>query len=93
MPEGVAITGPEMVEPTLAVVANDGKTGLFVAKGQKSALPGGRSALARATTVAVRGPAPHRLGAAERPAARHGQRGLPGGRWLGVRPSNAETNS
>lgn len=35
MPPGVVISGPESVEPTLAVVAADGRTWLFVGKRQK----------------------------------------------------------
>lgn len=52
---GVTIEGPEMVAPTLAVIAEDGKAWLFVGKGQKPLLPQGDPALAKATTVKVRG--------------------------------------
>ncbi len=53
MPDGIKITGPEMVAPSLAVVAEDGKAWLFIAKGQKPPLPAGDPLLARATTVNI----------------------------------------
>ena len=52
---GITITGPEMVAPTLAVIAEDGKAWLFVRKGQKPLLPAGDPVLATAKTVNVRG--------------------------------------
>lgn len=53
IPAGIEVTGPEMVENTLAVVADDGKAWLFVAEGQTAPLPAGDPALAKATTVKV----------------------------------------
>jgi hypothetical protein len=53
IPAGIEVTGPEMVENTLAVVTDDGKAWLFVAEGQKAPLPAGDPALATATTVQV----------------------------------------
>jgi hypothetical protein len=55
VPEGVVITGPENVANTLAVLATDGRAWLFVGKGEKPVLPPGDAALAKATTVNVRG--------------------------------------
>ena len=55
MPQGVTITGPEMVAPTLAVVAEDGKAWVFVGKGQKPAVPAGDPSVAKAKTVNIQG--------------------------------------
>jgi hypothetical protein len=44
-----------MVEPTLAVIAEDGQAWLFVGKGQKPLLPASDPALAKAKTVKVSG--------------------------------------
>ena len=55
VPAGITVTGPEMVAPTLAVIADDGKAWLFMKKGQKPLLPAGDPALAKAKTVNVRG--------------------------------------
>ena len=52
-PAGITIQGPEMVEPTLAVIAEDGRAWLFVAEGQKALLPASDPALAKAKTVKV----------------------------------------
>jgi hypothetical protein len=54
VPAGITITGPEMVAPTLAVIADDGNAWLFVAEGQKPLLAGD-PVLAKAKTVKVRG--------------------------------------
>jgi hypothetical protein len=51
---GVTVQGPEMVEPTLAVIAEDGQAWLFLGKGQKPLLPASDPALAKAKTVRVR---------------------------------------
>ena len=55
LPPGITIEGPEMVEPTLAVIARDGQAWLFVRKGQASLLPASDPAFAKAKTVQVRG--------------------------------------
>ena len=55
VPAGITIEGPEMVEPTLAVVAGDGQAWLFVGKGRKPLLPASDPALAKAKTVTIRG--------------------------------------
>lgn len=55
VPEGVTISGPEMVAPTLAVIGDDGKAWVFVGKGQQPPLPPGDPVLARATKVGVQG--------------------------------------
>jgi hypothetical protein len=51
IPAGVTISGPESVANTLAVIADDGKAWIFVAKGQQP-LPGAADR-AKATTVNV----------------------------------------
>lgn len=51
MPPGVVISGPENVESTLAVVAADGRTWLFVGKGQKPLVT--PAAGAKVTTVDI----------------------------------------
>ena len=55
VPAGITVTGPEMVAPTLAVIADDGKAWLFVGESQKPLLPAGDPALATAKTMKVRG--------------------------------------
>ena len=55
VPEGVTLSGPEMVAATLAVIGDDGKAWVFVGKGQQPPLAPGDPALARATTIEVRG--------------------------------------
>ena len=54
LPEGITVTGPEMVEPALAVIANDGKAWVFLARGQEPMLASDPT-LAKAVTVPVRG--------------------------------------
>jgi hypothetical protein len=54
-PAGITIEGPEMVEPTLAVIAEDGRAWLFVAKGQKPLLAAADPVLAKAKSVQVSG--------------------------------------
>ena len=53
MPQGMVVSGPEMVASTLAVIAEDGRAWVFVEKGQKAILPSGDRALTNATTVNV----------------------------------------
>lgn len=48
LPEGVKISGPESVANTLAVVADDGRSWVFAAKGQAPLAP---DAAAKATAV------------------------------------------
>jgi hypothetical protein len=55
VPAGITTTGPEMVAPTLAVIADDGKAWLFVGEGEKPLLPSDDKALTTAKTVKVRG--------------------------------------
>jgi hypothetical protein len=55
VPAGITIEGPEMVEPTLAVIAESGQAWLFVGKGQKPLLAASDPALAKARTVQIRG--------------------------------------
>jgi hypothetical protein len=55
LPAGITISGPEMVAPTLAVVADDGRAWLFVASGQPPLLAASDPAAGKATTVPVRG--------------------------------------
>jgi hypothetical protein len=53
IPAGVKISGPESVSSALAVVPNEGKAWVFVAKGEKTPLPAEDPAMASATTVKV----------------------------------------
>src|SRR5215213_6848244 len=53
MPPGVVITGPENVASTLTVIADNGATWVFTAKGQKPLLPAGAAALVKPTAVNV----------------------------------------
>lgn len=53
VPAGITVQGPEMVEGTLAVVAEDGQAWLFLGKGQKPLLSASDPALAKAKTVKV----------------------------------------
>jgi hypothetical protein len=53
MPEGITITGPEMVAPALAVLAEDGKAWLFIEKGQKTSFLAGDPLLGKATRVNI----------------------------------------
>ncbi len=55
VPPGITIEGPESVEPTLAVIAQDGQAWLFVRKGKAPLLPSSDPAFAKAKTVPVRG--------------------------------------
>lgn len=55
VPPGITIEGPETVEPTLAVIAQDGQAWLFVRKGKAPLLPSSDPAFAKAKTVQVRG--------------------------------------
>jgi hypothetical protein len=55
LPAGVTISGPEMVAPTLAVVADEGKAWVFVARGQKPLLASNDPAFAKSATVPVQG--------------------------------------
>lgn len=55
VPAGITIEGPEMVEPTLAVVGQDGQAWVFVRKGKTPLLPSSDPAFAKAKTVPVRG--------------------------------------
>ena len=52
-PAGVAVNGPENVASTLTVIAENGASWVFVAKGQKPLLPAGGAALVKPTTVNV----------------------------------------
>ena len=51
IPAGVTIQGPESVANTLAVVADNGKAWVFVAKDQKPLLPAGDRTLAGTTII------------------------------------------
>jgi hypothetical protein len=53
IPAGVKVSGPESVSSTLAVVPNEGKSWVFVAKGEKAPLPADDPAMASANTVKV----------------------------------------
>jgi hypothetical protein len=53
IPAGVVVSGPENVASTLTVIADNGASWVFVAKGQKSLLPAGAPALVKPTTVNV----------------------------------------
>jgi hypothetical protein len=53
MPPGVVITGPENVASTLTVIAENGATWVFTAKGQKPLLPAGGAALVKPTAVSA----------------------------------------
>ena len=55
VPAGITVTGPEMVAPTLAVIADDGKAWLFVAKGKQPLSPADDPAVKTAKTINVRG--------------------------------------
>lgn len=55
VPAGITIDGPQMVQPTLAVIAENGQAWLFVAKGQKPLLAASDPAFAKARTVQVNG--------------------------------------
>lgn len=55
VPEGITVSGPEMVAPALAVIGDDGKAWVFVGNGQQPPLAPGDPALARATRIEVRG--------------------------------------
>lgn len=55
LPEGISVTGPEMVEPTLAVVTNDGRAWVFVARGKKPVVAADDPAFAKAVTVPIGG--------------------------------------
>jgi hypothetical protein len=53
LPPGVVVNGPESVASTLTVIAENGASWVFVAKGQKPLLPAGGPAPAKPTTVNV----------------------------------------
>ena len=53
MPPGVVFNGPESVASTLTVIAENGPSWVFVAKGQTPLLPLGGPALVKPTTVNV----------------------------------------
>ena len=53
IPAGVKVSGPENVSSALAVVPNEGKAWVFLAKGEKAVLPANDPAIASATTVKV----------------------------------------
>ena len=53
IPPGVVVNGPENVASTLTVIAENGASWVFVAKGQTPLLPAGAPALVKPTTVSV----------------------------------------
>ena len=53
IPAGVVINGPESVVPALTVVADNGASWVFVAKGQKPLAPAGSTAPATSKTINV----------------------------------------
>jgi hypothetical protein len=55
LPPGVKVSGPEMVAPALAVVADDGKAWVFAKKGEPGILPANDPAAAKATRIDVVG--------------------------------------
>jgi hypothetical protein len=51
LPAGVVINGPENIASTLTVIADNGTSWVFVAKGEKPLLPSSGAAPAKPTTV------------------------------------------